>query len=80
MWSFVVHYQGLPGPEGPWGLPGNGGIKGEKGNPGQRGQSGLPGLKGDQGPPGLQVRNENGCEIDVAVFKQNENSMLNYFN
>lgn len=67
MLSFVVHYQGLPGPEGPWGPPRNGGIKGEKGNPGQSGQPGLPGLKGDQGPPGLQVRNEsrylmrNGC-------------------
>lgn len=55
MWSFVVHYQGLPGPEGLRGLPGNGVIKGERGNPGQPGQPGLPGLKGDQGPPGLQV-------------------------
>lgn len=57
MWLFVVHYQGLPGPEGPRGLPGNGGFKGERGNPGQPGQPGLPGLKGDQGPPGLQVGN-----------------------
>lgn len=57
IWPFVVHYQGLPGSEGPRGPPGNGGIKGERGNPGPPGQPGLPGLKGDQGPPGLPVGN-----------------------
>ena len=81
MWLFVVHYQGLPGPEGPRGLPGIGGIKGERGNPGQPGQPGLSGLKGDQGPPGLQVGNGSiWWERGVGACIPNENSKLHYFN
>lgn len=82
MWSFVVHYQGLPGPEGPRGLPGNGGIKGERGNPGSPGQPGFPGLKGDQGPPGLQVGNgvDFWWERGMGVDNHNGNSKVHYFN
>lgn len=68
--SFGVHYQGLPGPEGPRGLPGNGGIKGERGNPGPPGQPGLPGLKGDQGPPGLQVGKWE-WSVDICIRSEN---------